>query len=61
MAASRKLQGEAYTYIYEHITDEHHREHLAETFGLGAPNITHGDPHGAYMYLMHECDIRPNA
>ena len=45
---------------YEHITDEHHREYLSETFGVGAPGITHGDPHGAYMYLMHECDIRPN-
>ena len=60
VAASRKLQGEAFTYIYEHITDEHHREYLSETFGVGVAGITHADPHGAYMYLMHECDIRPN-
>ena len=60
VAASRKLQGEAFTYIYEHITDEHHREYLSETFGVGVAGITHADPHGAYMYLMAECDIVPN-
>ena len=52
--------GEAFSFLYEHITDEHHREHLSETYGVGSPGNNDGDPHGAYMYLMAECDVLPN-
>ena len=60
LAATRKLKGEAFSFIYEHITDEHHREHLSETYGVGSPGNNYGDPHGAYRYLMAECDVLPN-
>ena len=53
--ARRKLHSEALEYLCAHIADKLHRDHIVSTFGV--LNLQIADPHGAYLYLMQECDV----
>ena len=53
--AGRKLHSETLEYLCTHIADSCHRDYIQRNFGV--LNLAKPDPHGAYLYLMQECDV----
>ena len=53
--AGRKLHSETLEYLCTHIADSCHRDYIQMNFGV--LNLAKPDPHGAYLYLMQECDV----